>query len=373
MRRTGSPKVSPNRILDNVLASGRMQPAVVIFPNINGAPLTDLMDNVLPYVRANYNVSSRPNDTAVGGLSLGGLRTNELLFNRTTSFGYYGMWSSAGGVPAANSPLWQNPDLKTRLAIHTSVGLQDVLVGTTTTLQSRLAANGIPHIVDNFDGGHEWHVWRLNLREFASKVAFRSTRVQLTPGAGTIAATVIPETTEPATPTGTVQVEGGPPVPLVGGRATLPVPSANGSVKVLYSGDTLYNASSATTTYSATSATGGVGGTVPATLSLTLGPAATLGPLVPGVPNVYSATTTANVISSAGDAALTVSDPGHLANGAFTLPQPLQVTIAPNGWTGPVSNATSTITFRQPIGANDALRTGTYSRTLTFTLSTTSP
>lgn len=32
-----------------------------------------------------------------------------------------------------------------------------------------------------------------------------------------------------------------------------------------------------------------------------------------------------------------------------------------------------TITFTQPIGAGDPLRTGTYSTTLTFTLSTTSP
>ena len=82
---------------------------------------------------------------------------------------------------------------------------------------------------------------------------------------------------------------------------------------------------------------------------------------------------TANVISTAGDAALTVADPGHLANGAFTLPQPLRVEIAPTTWTGPVSNAAPTITFRQAIGATDAVRTGTYSRTLTFTLSTTTP
>ena len=39
----------------------------------------------------------------------------------------------------------------------------------------------------------------------------------------------------------------------------------------------------------------------------------------------------------------------------------------------PVSNDAVTITFRQPIGANDPLRTGTYSKTLTFTLSTTTP
>src|SRR5262249_28879333 len=115
------------------------------------------------------------------------------------------------------------------------------------------------------------------------------------------------------------------------------------------------------------------GGAVPATLSLTLGTPASFGAFTPGVAKTYTASTSANVISTAGDAALTVSDPGHLANGAFSLPEALQVAITPNAWTGPVSNGTSTIAFTQHIGANDALRTGSYSKTLTFTLSTTSP
>ena len=38
-----------------------------------------------------------------------------------------------------------------------------------------------------------------------------------------------------------------------------------------------------------------------------------------------------------------------------------------------MSNDVRTITFTQAIGATDALRTGTYATTLTFTLSTTSP
>jgi hypothetical protein len=38
-----------------------------------------------------------------------------------------------------------------------------------------------------------------------------------------------------------------------------------------------------------------------------------------------------------------------------------------------VSNDAVTVNVKQPVGANDALRTGTYSKTLTFTLSTTSP
>jgi hypothetical protein len=40
---------------------------------------------------------------------------------------------------------------------------------------------------------------------------------------------------------------------------------------------------------------------------------------------------------------------------------------------GPVSNDAVTLGFQQTIGQNEALRTGTYSKALTFTLSTTNP
>jgi M6 family metalloprotease-like protein len=136
------------------------------------------------------------------------------------------------------------------------------------------------------------------------------------------------------------------------------------------------NEAIATRTYKVaayTQATGSAAGTVPATLSLTLGAPAIFGAFTPGAAREYTAQTTANVISTAADATLSVSDPGHLTNGTFSLPQPLRVEIAPNAWSGPVSNGTAAITFRQAIAANDALRTGAYTRTLTFTLSTTSP
>ena len=147
-----------------------------------------------------------------------------------------------------------------------------------------------------------------------------------------------------------------------------------------------------------TSTTGPVSGTVPATLSLTLGTPASFGPFTAGKAMDYFASTTANVISSAGDALLSVSDPssvatGHLVNGTFSLPQPLQArarNAANTGtaynnvgssasplnlltWSAPISNDALSLDFKQSIGANDALRTGTYSKTLVFTLSTTSP
>jgi peptidoglycan/xylan/chitin deacetylase (PgdA/CDA1 family) len=130
-------------------------------------------------------------------------------------------------------------------------------------------------------------------------------------------------------------------------------------------------------------ATGDVGGSVPATLALTLGAPATFAPFKPGVDDTYTASTTATVVSSAADAALTVSDPsgdhpGHLVNGAFFLPQPLLAAGAPlpavvKTYTGPASNDAVAVAFTQAIAATDALRTGAYAKTLTFTLSTTSP
>jgi hypothetical protein len=91
---------------------------------------------------------------------------------------------------------------------------------------------------------------------------------------------------------------------------------------------------------------------------------------------------------SAGDPSPTAT--GHLVNGAFSLPQPLRVKARtatdPGGalvavgaatplltWPAPVSNEAVTVDFAQRIDAADALRTGTYGKTLTFTLSTTSP
>jgi hypothetical protein len=139
------------------------------------------------------------------------------------------------------------------------------------------------------------------------------------------------------------------------------------------------------------------GGTVPATLALTLGQGASFGAFTPGAGKDYDAQTTADVLSTAGDATLSVSDPdtvapGHLVNGSFALARPLQAAasspaagpgaalapvsgapLALLSWSAPVSHDPVAIAFRQTIGANDPLRTGSYGTTLTFTLSTTTP
>ncbi len=140
-------------------------------------------------------------------------------------------------------------------------------------------------------------------------------------------------------------------------------------------------------------ATTTVGADVLPTLSVTLGPLSTLGPFTPGVARDYSATMTATTVSSAGNAALSVSDrgtvsPGYLVNGTTALTQPLQVranagTFADVGganaptnlvnYPGPVFTDVANVEFKQTIPTGEPLRTGKYQKQVTFTLSTTQP
>jgi hypothetical protein len=363
-----------------------MQPAVVVATNFNGIPngvagyQNDVLTRVIPFIEANFNVSKKPNDRAFAGLSAGGQRANQLIFNATSSFGYFASWSIGGsGSPATTSPLWQNPDLKNRLALVIGGGRFDsITLPGKTTYEANLTANGIPFTDDTIDGGHEWYTWRLLLNHFAGGVAFKQTSTSVAASAGGVTATVTPGTAEPVAPTGTVQfsaggVNLGAPVPLVNGKASSPVTSTNGggAVVATYSGDAFYNGSSGSIPYQAIG--GGVSGTVPATLSLTLGPAATFGAFTPGVDKTYTTSSSADVVSTAGDAALSVSGPVHLTNGTFSLADPLGVAFSKSAWSAPVSHDPATINYSQHIGANEGLRTGSYSATLTFTLSTTTP
>jgi hypothetical protein len=170
------------------------------------------------------------------------------------------------------------------------------------------------------------------------------------------------------------------------GPATLDTSSLGDHALTITARDDAGNTSSVTVHYTV----------VPIVLAITLGSASPLGPFQLGVARDYTATATAQVTTNVDAAAFSVTDPsatapGHLVNGAFVLPSALQVgatsmaatslgTGALSGsplallqYTGPVDTDLVTLTFTQHIGATDVMRTGGYGKTLTFTLSTTTP
>jgi sugar phosphate isomerase/epimerase len=150
---------------------------------------------------------------------------------------------------------------------------------------------------------------------------------------------------------------------------------------------------------STTQALSSVGGNVPSIMQLALTPAASFGTFVPGVARDYNTAIGGTVTTTTSNAALTMTDlsttgPGVLENGTWKLASPLNwrfvaagqtplPAFAPlNGtndphmlrsWSSPVTNEGMTLDLRQSIGANEVLRAGSYSKSLTFTLSTTTP
>ena len=203
-----------NRILDNLIAAGKMQPVVMVATNFNGLPggiagyQSDLLNRVIPFIESKYNVSHKASDRAFAGLSAGAQRANQLIFNATTSFGAYASWSiGASGAPPAGDPRYANPDLKKLLGLVIGGGRFDSLtMNTKGTLEGYLTSNAVPFVDDTIDGGHEWFTWRILLNHYMAGLAFHATTTSIVTQPGAVTVTVTPATTEPAVPTGTVTV-----------------------------------------------------------------------------------------------------------------------------------------------------------------------
>ena len=126
-------------------------------------------------------------------------------------------------------------------------------------------------------------------------------------------------------------------------------------------------------------------------------PTTFLGTFTPGVARDYEASLTALLTSTWSNATFSVADvsdgTGRLANGAAHLNSPLQVRATnaanPTRPFAPLSGASTPLTlltyntwfandpvsigFRQSISATEPLSAGGYTKTIAFTLSTTTP
>ncbi len=206
-------------IVENALRDHEALPMVVVMTNFNGLAgnvgyANDVAQNVIPYMEANYNVSTEAADRAFGGLSLGGARGLALLYDFTPMFEYYGLWSTAvfgaGGNPNA-AQIERMMGVSGEIQMGT--GLQDFLgnIGAGSVARVQLLRNaGIAVTEHNMNGMHTWDVWRNLLNRFIREVAFRATTttvggVQFDDRRATLTAAVAPLGTSIASPTGSVE------------------------------------------------------------------------------------------------------------------------------------------------------------------------
>ena len=171
---------APNVILDNLLATGQIQPFVLVLPNGNATGTgisdgwtnftNDLLNSLIPYIEKNYSVYTDRLHRAIAGLSMGGAQTLNIGLTHLNLFPYIGGFSSGGPIAYSIGQLF--PDLAaTRQQLKLlflSIGTNDSGKAYSDSIDSFCTSNNIPHSYFLVQGaGHDWNVWKQSLWNFS--------------------------------------------------------------------------------------------------------------------------------------------------------------------------------------------------------------
>ncbi|GAA4424259.1 alpha/beta hydrolase-fold protein [Pontibacter saemangeumensis] len=167
-----------NLIMDNMIAEGKVKPFIIVMnygmTNVikPGAPgglrsfkiepfQTVLVDELIPYIDANFRTLANPSNRAMAGLSMGGFETHAITLNKPGVFGYYGLMS--GGV---YTPEEIKDRSKVKLIFLSSGSKENP--DRVRKAATDLKAAGF-HAVSYVSEGtaHEFQTWRRSLRELA--------------------------------------------------------------------------------------------------------------------------------------------------------------------------------------------------------------
>ncbi len=193
-------------ILDNLIAAGRARPMLVVIANGNlprepGVTALysregmtgfarELLENIVPFIEANFRVQPDAKHRALAGLSMGGGQSFFVGLANTDTFSAVGAFSTGlfGGIrppggaePASfdaeaaipgllSAPQTFNAALD---PFYLSVGEQDPRLDATRKIVADFRARGLEVEFASFPGGHEWQVWRKSLHDFVPRL-FRS-------------------------------------------------------------------------------------------------------------------------------------------------------------------------------------------------------
>jgi enterochelin esterase family protein len=169
-------------VLDNLLAEKKMVPMVVVMPDASlpqGTFTTELIEDIMPYIEANFRVKTGNPNTALAGLSMGGIHILDILTKYPTKFKYVNIMSS-GFFMRDDAAVAENeaklaavaPQLKKSIAYlrFTQGGPEDIAYQNGQKTLDIFKKCGIPFEYSEMPGGHNWYVWRFDLHYFAQKI-----------------------------------------------------------------------------------------------------------------------------------------------------------------------------------------------------------
>jgi enterochelin esterase-like enzyme len=177
-------------ILDNLIAAQKAKPMLVVMMdgNLSSGGLAgfgerslqlferELKEAVMPVVDKNYRIAKGSANTALAGLSLGGLQTLYAGVKNSDLFAYLGVFSSGwfANQPQLSDPQYEfmknnastiNNNLKSFwIAMG---GKEDIAYANCKVMLSKFDELKIKYQYSEYPGGHTWPVWRNNLYNFA--------------------------------------------------------------------------------------------------------------------------------------------------------------------------------------------------------------
>ncbi|MDP2898546.1 MAG: alpha/beta hydrolase-fold protein [bacterium] len=192
---------SADNVLDNLLADGKIQPMIVVFPDGNasrgvggqgqgagmgagarggpgggfggwGTPFeNDLIKDIIPYIESHYSVYSDREYRALAGLSMGGGQSLNIGLANLDTFAWVGGFSSA---PNTKPPAELVPDpaaAKEKLKLlWIACGNKDGLIRISQGVHNYLKEKGVPHVWHVDSNGHDGTEWANNLYLFAQHI-----------------------------------------------------------------------------------------------------------------------------------------------------------------------------------------------------------
>ena len=164
-----------NLIMDNLIAEGKIKPFIIVNTygmtnDVKWGKIRDfkiepfqtvLLDELIPYVDANFRTIAKPESRAMAGLSMGGMETKTITLNKPDVFSYYGLLS--GG-------LYASTDIKDKTKvkmIFLSCGSKERPDGVRKAGEELKAAgfNAVSYISEGT--AHEFQTWRRSLYKMA--------------------------------------------------------------------------------------------------------------------------------------------------------------------------------------------------------------
>lgn len=176
-----------NFILDNLFAEGKIKPMIVVMPMGHPTPgffmepgidsdpyYKQLFDEIIPYIESHYTASSKREDRAYAGLSMGGLQALNVGLFKPEMFSYV-LPLSTGYFPQQlktleekYSSVLKNPAINQfKLFWIAMGGEKDIAYTNGKNVLAVFDKYGIKYTTNNYPAGHTFLTWRHNLYEFA--------------------------------------------------------------------------------------------------------------------------------------------------------------------------------------------------------------